>query len=82
MYCMPSDSDDEPLTAAIESEKVIITKCQFLNVFFVTAKILPFKCKLTIFILRTYAFVSSPLPPRTQTYTFAYPPLPPFVRTY
>jgi hypothetical protein len=23
---MPSDSDDEPLTAAIESEKVIITK--------------------------------------------------------
>ena len=26
MYCMPSDSDDEPLTAAIESEKVIITK--------------------------------------------------------
>lgn len=26
MYCMPSDSDDEPLTAAIESEKVIVTK--------------------------------------------------------
>ena len=23
MYCMPSDSDDEPLTAALESEKVI-----------------------------------------------------------